>query len=501
MRIFGRLKKQARRGRLGKFLSVNLRWGMRRMRRFFTREQFVRGITGSYARRLYTMLLLLLAVGGLAVASSRLADSFLADEAVLVRRLSDPDYDRANPILAALDNFGSSNRIQVTVETERVDNLHPQKVDLDRGNVNLVLTLNNGNIMEYTLQNKRMDNFESGNTDQFTLILPSSISVFDITEYKMVLLPDAKGVYGNWRCARAQVSFLLGGKRTLLAEGAWQSVWEFSEQYNETVLPIATEQNAEFARMKELFPYALAVCEQERETVHDPAIKRDALISLGLLTGDTLYLDVETVGLENQNEILQNQLGNVQLSELDGLGYNGTMLLRVRFIDDFEGSYYKDYPLDTPGKDDFELGTGSTFALQMPKGATAFDIASMELLVEDATDAWAPRMVRAYLKTDYNTVLELARLSDRQLAAERKTCIFYRGLIDTSISPLALDLTQSYGLPKNLKETMESKYFTEISGVMYSMYFGEHSYYERQKLYYSQLHALFGGVATDEETN
>jgi hypothetical protein len=355
--------------------------------------------------------------------------------------------------------------------------------------------------MEYTLQNARIDNFESGSTDHFTLILPQTVSPFDITEYKLLLVPDAKGAYDEWHCLSAQVAFLLGGERTLLARSSWSDLCVFNEGNPSAVLPIATDTNLRFARISEIYPYILEVCAKQKGSVHTKEIKKDANIELGLMNGDTLYLDVETVGLENQTKILQQQAGNVELSELDGLGYNGTMLLRVRFIDDFEGAYYKDYPLDTPGKDDFELGTGSTFALQMPKGATAFDIASMELLVENSSDAWAPRMVRAYLKTDYNTTLELARLSDQQLTAQRKTCVFYRGLIDTSISPLVLDLNQSYGLPKNLKETMETKYFTEISGVMYSMYFGEHSYYERQKLYYSQLHALFGGVATDEQTN
>ena len=90
------------------------------------------------------------------------------------------------------------------------------------------------------------------------------------------------------------------------------------------------------------------------------------------------------------------------------------------------------------------MGNTSTFGLALPEGASAFDIIGMELLVHDSLDAWAPRMIRAYLRTDYGTALELARLSDVQLIADRKTSVFYRGLIETEISPLALDLTAEW---------------------------------------------------------
>ncbi|MBQ8893768.1 MAG: hypothetical protein IJ043_05090 [Clostridia bacterium] len=498
MKLIGRLKNLIRRGRFKKAVSVNFRWALRRVRRFFQRDQFKRGVKGPYARRLYTMLGLLAVVGALAIASGKLSDSWLADEAVLVRRLSDPDYDRSNPILAALNCFGSTNRIQVTVQTDSRDNLHPQRVDLDQGNINLVMTLKNGNRMEYTLQNRNIDNFESGSTDQFTLILPDSISVFDITDYKLVLMPDAKGEYGSWHCRWAQISFLLGGERTLLAEDSWQETFVFSEsQLSAELQPVAAE-NAYFAQVTELFPYVLEVCENEHETVHTKEIKYEALKALGLAEGDVLYLDVETVGLENQNTIVRDQMGGIELSEYDLMDYDGTMTLRVRFYSDAAGAYYKDYDLDTPGKDDFELGNTSTFALTMPEGMSAFDILSMELLVNDPDDIWAPRMIRAYLRTDYGTALELARVTDVTLAAQRKTSVFYRGLIQTDISPLVLDLTASYQLPLALKEQIEQKFYTEITGVTYSMYFNEFNFYERQKLFYSQVMALYGGA--DEET-
>ncbi|MBQ7971659.1 MAG: hypothetical protein IJ294_04865, partial [Clostridia bacterium] len=111
-------------------------------------------------------------------------------------------------------------------------------------------------------------------------------------------------------------------------------------------------------------------------------------------------------------------------------------------------------------------------------------------------DAWAPRLIRAYLRTDYGTTLEIARLSDTMLTAERKTNIFHRDWIDTSVSPLKLDLERSYALPLAIKENIEKQYYTEIEGVIYSMYFGDHNFMERQKLYYSQIYK----EVADEET-
>ena len=490
LRIIKKAKRLIRRRRVKKAISVNLRWSARRIRNFFRRDGFVRGVRGTYARRLYTMLALLLAVGGLTVASAKLSDSWLADEAVLVRRLSDPDYNRKNPILSALDCFGSTNRIQVSLQTVTRDNLNPLPVDLDQGNINLVMTLKDGKMMEYTLQNRRIDNFESGYTDQFTLILPDSISVFDIAEYKLVLMPDVKGEYGSWHCRWAQVSFLLGGERVLLAEDDWKEPYVFSADHLDYSLQSVASENAHYVQASELYPYVLAVCREGQETVHTAKIKEKALQSLGMSNGDVHYLDVETVGLENQNTIAKELMGEGELLEHDLMDYDGTMSLRVRFYAKTAGSFYKDYPLDTPGKDDFELGNTSVFALTMPEGLSVFDIMSMELLVHDAGDTWAPRMIRAYLNTDYGTVLELARLTDVTLAKQRRTCVFRRGLIETAISPVALDLNTVYQLPPVLKEQIEEKYFTHITDVTYSMYFNEFSFYERQKLFYSQVLAL-----------
>ena len=141
--------------RIGKWIKVQFRWTVRRVRRFLQRKR--ESESASFVKRLTGMTVLLAAVGVLAVGSSFLSHSFLADEAVLVRRLSDSDFDRSNPVLSALNCFGSSNRIQVTLTTDTVDPLHPQEVHLTRGNINLVMTLKNGNLMEYTLQNRRID--------------------------------------------------------------------------------------------------------------------------------------------------------------------------------------------------------------------------------------------------------------------------------------------------------------------------------------------------------
>ncbi len=490
-----RIKNHSKQGRWTKALRVNLRWGWRRMRRFFGREEIVGSITGAYARRLYAMVLLLAVTGGIAYAGAYFADRWIAGEQVLAERLAMPQSDGSDPVLAALESVGSSNRVQITLRTAKKDNLHPRDVDLDRGNLQMIMTLKNGKVMEYTLQNARIDNFESGSTDHFTLILPETVSPFDITEYKLMLLPDAKGAYDDWHCLSAQVAFLLGGERTLLARNSWKEACIFDESNPTAVLPLATDTNLKFARISQIYPYLLEVCTKQGGSVHTAKIKKEANIELGLMNGDTLYLDIETVGLENQNQLLQEQLGGIEIPEDDRLSYNGTMTLRVRFLYPFDGSYVKEYDLDTPGKDDFELGNTSTFALSLPEGASAFDITEMELLVNDREDAWAPRMIRAYLRTDYGTALELARLSNVQLSQERKTGVFYQGLIETNASPLALDLSSDYALPRAMKETIEKQYFTEIEGVIYSMYFGERNFYDRQKLYYSQVHALYGVTA------
>ena len=175
-------------GRFWKAIGIRLRWGARRLRRNLQQMRLKERLFGSFARRFYAMVLLLLAVGGIAYAADWYGGRWSADEAVLCERLSMGAFDEKDPVLAALDSFGASNRVQVILKTAKKDPLHPSSVDLDRGNLNLIMTLQNGKVMEYTLQNKRIDNFESGSTDYFTLILPETISPFDITEYITILV-------------------------------------------------------------------------------------------------------------------------------------------------------------------------------------------------------------------------------------------------------------------------------------------------------------------------
>lgn len=498
MKFFARRKMNRRPLRLWRSLRVQLRWAWRRVRRVFQREHFAERLSGSYAKRLYVMLGLMVLIGALCVVSAGLSTSYLTDEAVLVRRLSDPDYDRAQPVLAALDCFGSTNRLQVTIRTEDYRNLRSkERVDLDQGNVNLVLTLQDGRYLEYTLQNRNIDNFEGGSTDQFTLILPSTVSPFDIADYKLTLMPDAKGEYGRWQCRWAQISFLLGGERTLLAKDDWEETVLFSEE-NPSAALVKVSGNDYFDQVKALYPYVLNICKNERETVHEKAIKAQALKELGLTAGDTLYLDIETVGIENQNSLLSALLKDEKISEHELLNYNGKMTLRLHFYTDVGGDYYKDYDLDTLGKDDFELGAASTFEMTMPEGLCVFDVYQAELLVKDPTDAWAPRMMRLYMRTDYGTMLELSRFTDTTLQAVRGFSVFGEGMIETGIDPLTFDLTAEYAQPEGLKAEIEGKFGMRLSDVAYSMYFSKFDFYERQKLFYSQLDALYG-VSADEE--
>lgn len=492
MRKDRRSKNLFQKGQLWKLLRVRTRWGLRRLRRFLGQEPIRNGIAGSFARRIYFSVAVLLAVAALTVVSAGLCNEFVADEQVLLSRLYDSTADLQDPVTAALQCFGSSNRIQIALTTDGVDPLKPQKAHLDRGNINLVLTLKDGQLVEYTLKNRNVDTFESGQTNYFTLSLPREISPFDITEYKLTLMPDAKGNYGSWRCRTATVSCLLGGERMILARQDWGAVFAFDQKGPSSVLKTVAPDDDYYSQVSELYPYVLQICTNKHQTVHTRAMKADTLRALGMGDGDVLHLDLETVGLETQNQLLAHQLGTVELPELDQLDYDGTMTLRVRFYSDAAGSYYKDYTLDTPGKDDFELGSSSSFALNMPEGMSVFDIRSLELLVHDADDAWAPRLIRAYLRTDYGFMLELARETDVTLQQKRGTAVFYKGLIETQISTLPLDLTADYQLPAGLKTTIEKQFITQVSGVTYSMYFNEFNFYERQKLFYSQMLALYG---------
>lgn len=498
MKKAGRGKENKRPKRFWKSLWVQLRWGARRVRRFFRREQFGARLWSGYFKRLYVMLGLIGMVGAVCFVSAELSASYLTDEAVLVRRLSDPDFDENQPVLAALNCFGSTNRLQVTLRTEDYQNLRSEeRVDLDQGNMNLVLTLQDGKYLEYTLQNRNIDNFESGNTDQFTLILPSSVSPFDIADYKLTLLPDANGEYGKWHCRWAQISFLLGGERTLLAKDNWDEPFIFSKENVSFSLPKSSG-DSYFEQVRELYPYVLNICKNEKTTVHEKAMKRAALKELGLSAGDTLYLDLETLSIENQNSILSALLMEQKIPQHEMLNYDGKMALRLHFYTDTQGAYYKDYDLDTLGKDDFELNSSSTFEMTMPEGLCIFDIAQAELLVEDPNDYWAPRMMRLYMKTDYGTILELARFTDITLKEARGVGVFGKGLIETAIDPLAFDLTAQYAQPEGLKEEIEGRFGMRLSDVAYSMYFSKFDFLQRQKLFYNQLNVLYG-VSVDEE--
>ena len=227
-------------------------------------------------------------------------------------------------------------------------------------------------------------------------------------------------------------------------------------------------------------------------------MKRAALKELGLSAGDTLYLDIETLSIENQNSILSALLKDQKIPEHEMLSYNGKMALRLYFYTDAGGSYYKDYDLDTLGKDDFELGSASTFEMTMPEGLCLFDVYQAELLVENPRDYWAPRMMRLYMKTDYGTLLELARFTDTTLTAARGSGVFGKGLIETDLNPLIFDLTAQYAQPEGLKEEIEGRFGMQLSDVAYSMYFSKFDFYQRQKLFYNQLNNLYGATMDEE---
>lgn len=132
-------------------------------------------------------------------------------------------------------------------------------------------------------------------------------------------------------------------------------------------------------------------------------LKSDALDSLGLNGGKFLYLDIETANIQIQNNILTYYTKGVDIPEIDSLDYDGRLFLDVTFFSEKpDGGYTESFLLDTLGTDDFELGTTSSFKLEMPEGMCVFDISSMSIRVENPYDSWGaalyPRVYQAGLQ-------------------------------------------------------------------------------------------------------
>ncbi len=497
--FFNKIKDYFYRKRIKKSIIVNYKLVIRRIKRFFKSEHLRKSIKSSYAIRLYICVGIMIIVSIAGFYSFKYYDLFELDDSVILRRLSMPEYNTDVAYLRALDAFGCSNRLNITICTETENNLSPKRVDLDRGGVNLVITFSDGKTVEYPLKNKNFDNFESGAVDNFTLILPYGYAPFDITGLTIGTLPDSKNRYDDWYCRWVNVSFLMNGKRTLFAKESWTGTAVFgsgSDQIKDSNLMITHDDKSSFERVKSLYSIALQLSEKGLTDFKNAQLKADTLASLNMSEATRLYLDIETVSIELQNRMLSDYTKGVTIDETDSLEYDGLMYLDVTFYSMLEdGSYTRSYLLDTLGKDDFELSSSSTFALDMPEGLSVFDISEVSLRVDNPNDAWAPRFIRLYTKLDYAEVLEFSRITDVKLIADYQNCIFYKNLIDT---PVSFDLSLGSSVPSTVRDAIKEEHGFSLTGNSAEMYFDILSYYQRQYKFYEQMLNIYSGVVYDD---
>ena len=488
------------RKRLKKWLVINLKFAFRKLRNFLKSKKFrdfiksVPFITGCLS--LFAVILLCVGVS----LFSRYAYAFFDTDAKIIKRLTMTEFDDSVGYLKSLYALGSSNRIQVTLKTDDENYIKPKGVGLDRGNVNLKLTFSDGNTAEFALNNSNYDNFESGMTDTFTIILPFGYTPFDITEYTVAVLPDINNNYDSWHCRWVRVYFMLGNETVMLARETWEETAVFGSGDNEikqSTLEIVHSANNKYNRSKQIYTYYLELTQKGASELVNAQLKSDALDSLGLNGAGYLYVDIETVNIEIQNDILTYYTKGVHIPDLDSLDYDGRIYLDVTFFSaDSDGNYTQSYLLDTLGTDDFELGTTSSFKLEMPKDMNVFDISSMTLRVENPYDSWSPHYIRVYIKPDYCDMLEIARLNDTMLINQYSTPVFYKNLIDTGVE---LDLSSKFSISEAIKDRIESENEFKFGEKISDMYFKLQSFYDRQNVYFEQVVNLYSPSVYEDE--
>ena len=497
---FKKLKKNIRHKRTGQWLRVNYRFTKRKIRRFFKSEAFRRAVLGKYAKNTYIAL-----VSGLLAVGCLLGAHYGAlhkdTEGMILQRLTyGEDYDTSVPYFRTLHAIGSSNHLCVTLNTAAIDNLHDRTVALEDGGVSLKLLFNDGTTKEMALtRNWKKDCFSQGTEAHFFVTLPYGYTPFDISSTALTLTPGADGTYDDWLCRRATVSFMLGGERVLIAQSSWTEQKRFGsggDMVRSADLTDARSDNATYNQMSLLFDKLLTLSEHGLENFADATLKQDTLASLGLSNATALYMDVETVSAET-GAAFKKALGeNSALPENEDLNYNGTLCVNVTFNGVLEdGSHTKQYYLDTPGKDDFELSGASTFRMDLPEGMCVFDITDVSITLTDLRDAWAPRFIRLYLTLDYEKELEIARLTDQALITQYDTAIFYPGFLDT---PISFDLKAQNAIPEQEAAEIRTTYGHTLSAAAYDMYFEKQSFYSRQIRFFEQMDKLYAPAQTEE---
>ncbi|MBQ6947569.1 MAG: hypothetical protein IJN42_05925 [Clostridia bacterium] len=489
---FKKLKKNIRHGRLGQWLRVNLRLTRRKIRRFFHSPAFRRAVMGKYAKNTYIALIAgAICVGCLITAHMVLRQQNM--EAKILQRLTyGEDYDTSVPYFRTLHAIGSSNHLCVTVKTAAINNLKDPDVALENGGINLKILFDDGSNAELPLKRSwKRNSFAAGSESRFYLTLPYGYTPFDIASTALVLTPGADGSYDDWLCERANVSFMLGGKRILIAQSSWSDPKRLGSGNNmvrSADLSDARTNNSTYKQMSLLFEELLTLSENGLTDFADSALKQSTMESLGLSNANALYLDVETVSAERNTQIKAALGENSTLPESEDLNYNGVLSVTLTFNCVLkDGGYTKEYLLDIPGKDDFEMSSSSTFRMDLPEGACVFDINNVSITLADLSDAWAPRFVRLYLTLDYDQELEIARLTDKSLELQYDTAVFYRGFLD---SPVSFDLSAQNAIPAGRADWIEETYNHKLGAAAHTMYFDKQSYYSRQIRFFEQMNKM-----------
>ncbi len=496
------LRKRIRARRLGQWLRVNARLIKRRIRRIFKSSETRRSFMSIYAARVFTTLSLVTACCVVIGGSVLCVRAYHSVDRKIERKLTYPDtFDRNVPYFRTLAHLGSSNHLCVTVRTTSLSNFKNRTPALENGGVNLRLTFADGKSAEAPLRARhRADEFTAGRTDYFIVTLPFGKTPFDISAASLVLTPGADGKYGDWQCDYANLSFLLGGKRVLIARESWQNAVTLGSGGNKrrsVDLTDTRQDNQTYQQYAALFSVLNKLSEAGLTDLGDQTLRAEALASLNVKSATALYLDVETVSAATGSQMLSELSEARALPDYEELNYNGVLYADITLNGRLsDGGYTRRYPLDTPGKDDFELGSSSTFRIDLPEGFTVFDVIGVTIGTMDTDDAWAPRFLRLYVPLDYGRTLEVARLTDASLKESRDTAIFYKGFLDTGA---AFDLTCSRAVPDIEARTIKEEFGFEMSGASYALYFEKQSFYARQILFYEQMLKLYAPTAKEAE--
>lgn len=423
--------------------------------------------------------------GGILIAANAVNGVNRDGERLVLRKLAyDAKYDAGVPYFRTLHALGSSNHVCVTVKTAAIDNLHDRTTALRHGGVNLKLTFGDGKSSEIALnRGHRFDSFAAGREMNFVFPLPYGYTPFDIKSAALAITAGADGKYDDWLCERATLSFLLGGKQVRIASTDEAARFGSANGMLRSIaLTDRREKNLTYQQTHLLYDRMLELAENGVTNFDDAALKTKTLAALNFANATALYMDVETISSTRSAELHRDLPEAMQDEEMN---FNGTLQVSVQFTTPLsDGSYTKQYTLDTPGKDDFELSGKSTFRMEMPEGKCVFDVDAVTLTTSDLSDAWAPRFVRLYLTPDFDKEIELARLTDTYLEKQYDSCIFATGMLDT---PIAFDLTALNAVPAIERESIQKNYGVAMTETADSMYFEKQSYYSRRSRFYAQM--------------